>query len=63
MLVKTVIDNENGKKWEINKVDNDRYTVTYSEFFQSIGWKEINIGPVEYWSKEAIEYEFDCEVA
>ncbi len=63
MTVKTIIDNEQGRKWEINKHGEDDYTVAYFEFFQSIGWRELKAGPVEHWSKEALESEFDCKVA
>lgn len=63
MTVKTIIDNEQGRKWEIIKHGNDDYTVAYFEFFQPIGWRELKTGPVEHWSKEALEWEFDCEIA
>lgn len=63
MTVKTIIDNEQGRKWEIKKHGEDDYTVAYFEFFQSCGWREVKMGPTEHLSKEIIEYEFECEVA
>ncbi len=66
MLVKEIIDNEVGRKWEIYKVDNDSYYYKYYEFFQSIGWRFIDQdGGKEqkfYWTKDAIEWEFDIEL-
>jgi hypothetical protein len=61
MLVKTIADNENGRKWEIIKHEADRYSVNYYEFFRSIGWK-LTATERDY-TKDCIEWEFDCVVA
>lgn len=61
MLVKTIVDNESGRKWEIVKHEADRYSVKYYEFFQSIGWR-LTTTDRDY-SKACIEYMFDCPVA
>ncbi len=50
MKVKTIIDNENGRKWEIYKHENKAgfpypvYTVNYYEFFKVGGWRLISDG-------------------
>ena len=67
MLIKTVENNESGKKWEIYKKAENQYFTKYYEFFQSCGWRFVaqdggkNQG--FYYSKESIEYDFDIKVA
>lgn len=60
MLIKTIIDNKNGKKWEIFKDSDNKYSYKYYEFYQTIGWriifKEAN------YSKDAIEWEFNIQI-
>ena len=71
MKVKTIIDNENGKKIEIIKHENKQgfpypvYTVNYFEFYKACGWREISNGAKhqDYYTKEAIEKEFEIKVA
>lgn len=71
MIVKTIVDEENGRKWDIIKHENKAgyscpvYTVNYFEFFKSCGWREISNGAKhnEYCSKEYIEEEFDVKIA
>ena len=60
MLVKTIVDNESGRKWEISKIDDDTYSVAYFEFSQPIGWRRL-FAP-ELYSKDAVEWEFDIKV-
>jgi hypothetical protein len=57
MLVKTIIDSELGKKWEIYKADNDKYYYRYYEHFDKIGWKFLSQegGTYYYYDKDAIE--------
>lgn len=61
-VVKTIINEEIGTKYEIVKYEDGRYGYRYYEFFQSIGWKFM-------WhedcrcSKEFIEEEFEIKVA
>lgn len=62
MVVKTIVDNEVGRKWEIIKHEEDRYSYNYYEFFKALGWKKIS-NEIEYYSKDAIEFEFGMEVA
>lgn len=42
MLVKTIIDHEEGRKWEIYKEeDNKHYYFIYYEYYSKIGWRKI----------------------
>lgn len=61
MLVKTITDNESGRKWEISKIDDDTYSVAFFEFYKSTGWRRVS--SPELYSKDAVEWEFDIEVA
>jgi hypothetical protein len=60
MLIKTIIDNENGKKWEIYKNSDNDYFYKYYEFFQVTGWRIIFTE--SNYSKDAIEWELDTEI-
>lgn len=62
MIVKKIIDNENGKRWDIIKHEENRYSVNYYEYFQATGWRQYKM-PKEYLTKECVEFEFDCTVA
>lgn len=66
MKIKEVIDKENGRRWDIYKKDENNYFYKYYEFFKSCGWRLLGQdGGHEqgfYWSKDAIEYEFDIKV-
>lgn len=57
MLIKTILDNEDGRKWEIFKKSENDYFYKYYEFFAQIGWRLINES--NSYSKDAIEWEFD----
>lgn len=61
MTVKTIVDNENGRKWEIVKSVDNLYNVNYYEFFQDTGWRLT--GTDEGYAKDAVEWEYDIEVA
>ena len=61
MLIKTITNNENGKKWEIYKKSEYNYSCKYYEYFNSIGWRLIT--SENNYNKDAIEWEFDIEVA
>ena len=67
MLVKTIENKESGRKWEIYKKSDDEYFYKYFEFFRSCGWRLIDQdGGHEqgfYWSKDAIEWEFEIKIA
>lgn len=71
MKVKTIIDNENGRKWEIYKHENKTgfpypvYTVNYYEFFKVDGWRLTSDGAKmkDYCTKEFIEEEFEIKIA
>lgn len=67
MLIRTIEDKENGKKWEIYKKDENQYYTKYYEFFQSCGWRFVSQDGGQrqgfYYSKECIEYDFDIKVA
>lgn len=62
MVVKQMIDQNNGRRWDIIKHEEDRYSVNYYEYFQTLGWKLYKF-PKEYYTKVGIELEFDCIVA
>lgn len=61
MTVKTITDNENGRKWEIIKNGDNLYSVKYYEFFQSTGWR-LTVTD-EGYTKDLIEWEYDIKVA
>lgn len=61
MVVKTFVDEENGRKWEIIKHEENRYSVKYYEFFRALGWRLISTD--RNYTKDCIELEFDCIVA
>lgn len=61
MVVKTITDSKSGRKWEIIKHEEDRYSVKYYEFFQSIGWRLTATD--RYCTKDCVEFRFDCTIA
>jgi hypothetical protein len=61
MLIKTITDNENGRKWEIFKKFNNNYFYKYYEFFNQIGWRLTGIE--ENYTRDSIEFEFDVSLA
>ena len=67
MLVKQIIDNETGRRWDIIKHEENRYSVKYYEFFSSTGWRltktDRNFSEPDYYSKDLIEYMFEITVA
>lgn len=62
MLVKEIIDIENGTKYEIYKNNENDYSYKYFEYFQSCGWRQIGKEQANR-SKDLIEWEFDIKVA
>lgn len=43
MLIKTIIDHQEGRKWEFYKEeDNKHYYFIYYEFYSQIGWRKIS---------------------
>lgn len=61
MIVKTITDSENGRKWEIIKHETDRYSVKYYEYFKATGWR-LTATDNDY-TKDCIEWEFEPTVA
>lgn len=61
MLIKSLIDNENGTKLEIYKNGENNYGYKHYEFFTNIGWRFMF--EENNYSKDAIEFEFDIKVA
>jgi len=61
MLIKTIIDNESGKKWEIFKNSDNDYFYKYYEYFNSIEWRLIT--SENNYTRDAIEWEFDIQIA
>ena len=39
MVIRTILDEENGRKWEIFKKSDNEYFYKYYEFFKQIGWR------------------------
>jgi hypothetical protein len=64
MLVKTIIDSETGKKWEIYVTNEGKYYYKYYEFFDKIGWKFLSQeGGTHYcYDKDAIEWELSVVI-
>lgn len=70
MLVKTIIDNECGSKWEIYKHTEQTgfpypvYTINYSEFYKNCGWRLIINGTKmkDYCTKKFIKEFYDVIV-
>lgn len=61
MLIKTIIDEKAGTKWEISKDGENSYSYKYYELFQSCGWRYI-FGEKDY-TKDCIEWEFEIKIA
>jgi hypothetical protein len=61
MIVKTIIDEKVGKKWEIVKHEEDRYSVNYYEYFEKCGWKLFK-SQTEYYDKDCLEYLFEIKL-
>ncbi len=59
MLVKTIIDEDLGAKWEILQEGEDSYRVKYFEYYQSCGWRFISD---DVCSREVIEDMFDVSL-
>ena len=53
MLIKTITDEQEGKKWEIYEEDNKHYRCIYYEFYSQIGWRKIT--EEKNFTKDAIE--------
>lgn len=65
MLVKTIEDKENGKKWEIFKESGNNYFYKYYEYFTQYGWifvSQEGNSKNGYYTKNAIEWEFDIVI-
>ena len=56
MLIRTITDQDNERKWEIYQNDN-RYSYKYYEFYNKIGWRLL--WSEENFTKDVIEFEFD----
>jgi hypothetical protein len=66
MKVKTITDEQDGRKWEIYKKADNQYYYKYYEFFGATGWRLTGQsgGNAEgYYTKAAIEWEFETTVA
>lgn len=58
MLIKTITNKEDGRKWEIYKEeDNKHYHYIYYEFNSQIGWRKI--AEEKNFTKDAIEWDLD----
>lgn len=65
MLIRTITDEQNGRKWEIFKKSDNEYFYIYYEFFKQIGWRFIGREGDHnnsYLSKDYIQYQFDILV-
>ena len=67
MKVKTITDNESGRRWEIYKRADNQYYYKYYEFFNATGWKLTGQSGGQregwYYTKDAIEWDFETTVA
>lgn len=61
MVVHEVVNESEGRKWQVVKCGEGRYSVSYFEFYQAIGWRCLCVE--ENWSKGAVEFEFGVSVA
>ncbi len=63
MKVKTITDEQDGRKREIYKKSENEYYYKYYEFFKSTGWRLIGQsgGHADgyYYTKDAIEWELE----
>lgn len=59
-IAKTIVDNENGRKWEVFTQDEKHYGYKYFEHFQTFGWRFV-CETKDSYTKEAIEYELAFE--
>jgi hypothetical protein len=61
MLIRTIIDESEGRKWEIYKEkDNKHYRYIYYEFYSQIGWRKIT--EEKNYTKNAIEWDLDIVI-
>lgn len=65
MLIRTITDKQEGKRWEIYKKSDNEYFYKYYEFFKQTGWRltgregdHIN----GYLTRDVIEWEFDIKL-
>lgn len=65
MLIRTITDEQEGRKWEIYKKSDDEYFYKYYEFFSTIGWRFTGREGDHikgYLTKDCIEWQFDIMV-
>ena len=65
MPIKTIVDNKDGRKWEIYKKSDNEFFFKYYEYFKSIGWKltaREGDSVKGYMTKDLIEWQFDVAV-
>jgi hypothetical protein len=65
MLIKTITDDQEGRKWEIYKKSDDEYFYKYYEFFRQIGWKltgRTGDHISGYLTRDCIQWYFDILV-
>lgn len=56
-----IMDEENGRKWEIEKQDETKYKYTYYEYFARLGWRKTGKEETDY-TKDVIEHLFDIKI-
>jgi hypothetical protein len=57
MVVRTITDEENGKRWDIIKHEENRYDYAYYEYYKSIGWKRLSTD--RGYTKDCIMFMFN----
>ena len=62
MTVAQIINEERGTRFDIVKLREDFYRVDYYEYYTVCGWRFLFSGN-ELWSRDAIEWEFEIQVA
>lgn len=61
MLIRTITDEENGRKWEIHKKQDNEYFYKYFEYFKQCGWRLTARDGDHikgYLTKDLIQWEF-----
>lgn len=65
MKIKEIIDDKDGRKWEIYKKSDNEYFYKYYEFHKASGWRFLwqeGDHLKGYFTKDLIQFEFEIMV-
>ena len=65
MLIRTILDEQNGRKWEVFKKSDNQYFYKYYEYFKQCGWRYTGRTGDHikgYLTKDCIQWEFDISI-